>query len=69
GFAPMPSRVRIATTQGGVIEREIPVSHWLAGELSAQIRVPGSAGEVTRVEIDPDRGFPDMDRSNNVWER
>ncbi|MFH1765815.1 MAG: M1 family metallopeptidase [Gemmatimonadota bacterium] len=69
GFAPMPSRVRIATTLGGVIDREISVSHWLAGEASAQIRVPGSAGEVTRVEIDPDRGFPDMDRSNNVWER
>ena len=69
GFAPMPTRLRISTTEGGVIEREIPVIHWLAGELSAQIRIPSSAGEVTRVEIDPDRGFPDVDRSNNAWEK
>ncbi len=69
GFAPMPARLRISTTEGGVIEREIPVTHWLSGKVSAQIRIPSSAGEVTRVEIDPDRGFPDVDRSNNVWER
>jgi hypothetical protein len=69
GFAPMPCRLRITTAQGGVIEREIPVTHWLAGEVTAHLRIPSSAGEVTRVEIDPDRLFPDADRSNNVWER
>ncbi len=68
GFAPMPSRVRITTAQGGVMDREIPVTHWLSGELSAQIRVPASVGEVTRVEIDPDGAFPDLNRSNNLWE-
>jgi len=69
GFAPMPSRVRITTTIGGVLEREIPVTHWLSGEVSAPIWIPSAEGEVTRVEIDPDRLFPDADRSNNVWER
>jgi hypothetical protein len=69
GFAPMPARVRIQTSEGGTVERGIPVSHWLKGEVRAQIRLPSSLGEVTRVEIDPDRHFPDMDRTNNVWER
>jgi hypothetical protein len=64
----MPARVQITTTADGVLTREVPVSHWLAGELIARIRIPASAGEVTRVEIDPDRGFPDEDRSNNLWE-
>jgi aminopeptidase N len=69
GFAPMPAKVRITTREGRVLEREVPVTHWLSGELSAEIRIPASAGEVGRVEIDPDQHFPDKDRSNNVWER
>jgi len=69
GFAPMPCRLRITTSQGGVIEREIPVTHWLTGAVSGLVRIPASAGEVTRVEIDPEHAFPDADRSNNVWER
>jgi hypothetical protein len=69
GFAPMPARVRITTREGRVLDREVPVTHWLSGEVSAEIRIPGSAGDVTRVEIDPDQGFPDKNRSNNVWQR
>jgi hypothetical protein len=69
GFVPMPANVRITTREGRVLEREVPVTHWLSGELSAEIRIPASAGEVARVEIDPDWQFPDKDRSNNVWER
>ena len=69
GFAPMPARVRIQTTDGGTVDREIPVSHWLKGEVEAQIRIPASMGDVTRVEIDPDRQFPDVDRTNDVWQR
>lgn len=69
GFAFMPARLRITTAQGEVMEREVPVSRWLEGVVSAQIRMPASAGEVIRVEIDPDHRFPDLDRTNNVWER
>jgi aminopeptidase N len=68
GFAPMPVRLRITTTADGVIGREIPVTHWFTGAVTAEVSVPSSAGLVTKVEIDPDRGFPDMDRNNNVWE-
>jgi hypothetical protein len=69
GFAPMPALLRIETTDDGTLEREVPVSHWLGGEVSAQVRIPASAGNVTRVEIDPDRLFPDLNRRNNLWER
>lgn len=69
GFAFMPARLRITMAQGEVLEREIPVSRWLEGVVSAQIRIPASAGEVIRVEIDPDHRFPDVDRTNNLWER
>jgi hypothetical protein len=68
GFAPMPVRLRITTTNEGVIEREVPVTHWFTGAVTASVRIPSAAGQVTKVEIDPDRGFPDMDRRNNVWE-
>ena len=68
GFAPMPVRLRVTTDQEGVLHREVPVSHWFTGALTADVRIPASAGRVTRVEIDPDRGFPDLDRTNNVWE-
>ena len=69
GFAPMPARVRITTREGRILEREIPVTHWLSGELSAELRIPSEAGDVARVEIDPDHEFPDKDRSNNIWQR
>jgi hypothetical protein len=69
GFAPMPAHIRITTPEGRILERQIPVTHWLQGELSAEIRIPASIGEGARVEIDPERLFPDKDRSNNVWER
>jgi hypothetical protein len=41
---------------------------WLAGARRHAVRLPAAAA-VTRVEIDPDHRFPDIDRSNNVWER
>jgi aminopeptidase N len=68
GYAFMPTRVRIETATAGTMEKEIPVSHWLSGEETAQIRIPAASGEVTRVEIDPEGRFPDVDRRNNVWE-
>jgi hypothetical protein len=69
GFVPMPARIRITTADSGTLEREIPVTHWLTGAVSGEIRIPASAGEVVRVEIDADRGFPDVNRENNMWER
>ena len=67
GFAPMPALVRIQTTRAGTIERTVPVDHWLTGAVRAEIELPATVGEVTRVEIDPDRLFPDARRADNVW--
>jgi aminopeptidase N len=67
GFVPMPALVRIETSEGGTVEREIPVSYWLTGETTYEVQLPGSVGTVTRVEIDPEWLYPDKDRGNNVW--
>jgi hypothetical protein len=69
GFAFLPARVRIETTDGKVLLREIPVSHWLTGATSAEIRIPASQGEVARVEVDSGAYFPDVDPRNNAWAR
>jgi hypothetical protein len=70
GLAPMPVRLAI-TRQGGaarVERREIPVDAWLRGDRRTTLRVPASP-RITRVEIDPEGAFPDIDRSNNRWGR
>ena len=67
GFAPMPTRLRIETTNGGTVERSIPVEHWLDGYVRAEVELPEDVGEILRVEIDPGGLMPDVDRTNNVW--
>lgn len=67
GSVPMPVRLAITLADGQVLTREVPVATWLRGatEATLTIATPGSA---TRVEIDPEMAFPDIDRSNNVWQ-
>jgi hypothetical protein len=70
GLAPMPVRLAI-TRQGtnrGVERVEIPVDVWLRGDRRATVRV-ASSPRITRVEIDPENAFPDIDRTNNRWGR
>jgi aminopeptidase N len=68
GLAPMPAREGV-TRAGGAVERyDVPVDVWLAGARRHVLRVPNGR-TVTRVEIDPEQRFPDVDRSNNVWTR
>jgi len=69
GFAFLPARVRIEMAGGRVLDREVPVSHWLSGATSAEVRIPVPEGEVLRVTVDPDGVFPDVDRGNNLWEK
>jgi aminopeptidase N len=66
GMVPMPVQLRITRPDGSTERREIPVERWLSGARTATVTVPGA---VTRVEIDPEQLFPDIDRSNNVWSR
>ncbi len=66
GMAPMPVRLAITRADGRVERREVPVEVWLAGARTHALRVPSGAG-VVRVEIDPERAFPDVDRTNDRW--
>ena len=64
GLAPMPVRLAITREDGSVERVELPVDVWLRGARRTTHRV---AGAVTKVEIDPEFLFPDVDRSNNLW--
>lgn len=66
GRIPMPARVRITRADGSTLDRVVPVETWLSGATSATIDVPDGA-PVTRVQIDPDAAFADVDQGNNVW--
>ena len=67
GLVPMPTPVTITYADGRTEQRMVEVEHWLAGHRSATIRV--DPGSVSRVEIDADMAFPDVDRANNTWSR
>jgi hypothetical protein len=45
---------------------ELPVSIWLTGARRHVVHVPSSPA-VTKVEIDPEGLFPDMNRANQLW--
>lgn len=66
GWNPMPVRLTVTRATGDTLRLEIPVERWLQGTTTATVIVPAGAA-VTRVEIDAERMFPDVDRSNNVW--
>lgn len=67
GNIPMPVNLRITFENGAIVDDIIPVTHWLNGFRTYEY-VADENETVIRVEIDPDRLFPDVDRSNNVWE-
>jgi hypothetical protein len=66
GDAPMPARLTITLASGDTLDREIPVTTWLAGAREATVTVPAGQ-EVVQVEIDARNGFPDVMRKNNFW--
>jgi aminopeptidase N len=68
GLAPMPVRLVITRGNGKVERRELPVESWLRGAREQTV-VLDDAGSITKIEIDPDQDFPDVDRSNNRWTR
>ncbi len=69
GWVPMPVSVRIWTQRGGSIDMQIPVEEWLGGKTEFELEVSASAGEVLRVQIDPDNLLPDAHPENNGWRR
>jgi hypothetical protein len=67
GRIPMPVHLTITFADGRTERRDVPVEHWLAG--NTQVTVTLATQDIVRVEIDAERAFPDVDRSNNVWRR
>ncbi len=65
GRMPLPVLLRVTYADGSTVERTLPVDPWLQGQrrATAQLR----PGTVQRVEIDPERYYPDVNRSNNTW--
>jgi aminopeptidase N len=68
GLAPMPVRLAITRADGSVQRLTLPVEPWLAGLRRQTVKV-ASRPAVTKVEIDPELRFPDIERGDNVWPR
>ena len=66
GLAPVPATVRVTYADGRTASERVPVQTWLDGATEATLRFP--AGTPTRVEIDPERTLPDVNRANNAWD-
>ena len=67
GQVPMPTVLTITRQNGEKVTREIAVDTWFSAT-SATVTVPDGS-PIVRVEIDAQRAFPDVNRSNNVWGR
>ncbi|MEM1270345.1 MAG: M1 family metallopeptidase, partial [Bacteroidota bacterium] len=66
GGVTLPALVRLTYTDGRTADERIPLEVWLAGATAADVTFP--AGEVAKVELDPEGFLPDVNRENNVKE-
>lgn len=64
----MPVLLEASLENGEIIHRRVPVEVWLTGDRTTTVTFDTEA-PVTRLEIDPERRFPDIDRSDNIWTR
>ena len=68
GRMPLPVLLVAQNQKGEKTRVTVPVDVWLIGTRRASVRMAIPQG-FTRVEIDPDEQFPDVDRTNNTWPR
>jgi hypothetical protein len=68
GRVPMPARLAVTRADGSVERLEIPVEVWLTGARRYTLST-AAAPPITRVELDVDHEFPDVDRANDLWVR
>jgi hypothetical protein len=66
GLAPMPVRLAVTRADGSTQRLDLPVAVWLTGARRTVVRVAAQPA-VTKVAIDPEGAFPDLDRTNQVW--
>jgi hypothetical protein len=65
GGLPMPVDLRLGFADGTTEHVRLPVEIWYGGSRFLYVRQFPS--EVIKVEIDPDKNFPDVRRGNNAW--
>jgi len=63
----MPVDVRITQVNGKSELVHLPVNIWQRGSVWT-LSYP-STSAIKSVELDPNKQLPDVDRSNNVWNR
>jgi hypothetical protein len=68
GLAPMPVPLVVTRADGSTQRLELPVDIWLAGARRHTVRV-AAAPAVTKVEIDPEGQFPELNRIDQTWPR
>ena len=64
----MPLRLTVNRIDGQVERDTLPAEVWLGGDRRRTIRVAREPA-VRSIEIDAEKEFPDLDRSNQVWPR
>jgi hypothetical protein len=62
----MPVLLEITRADGSAERMTVPVDVWLAGARRTAVRVRATPA-ITRVVIDPEERFPDIDRANQRW--
>jgi peptidase M1-like protein len=68
GLAPMPVDLAVTRADGTTQRLTIPVDVWLTGARRYVAHL-AAAPAVTKVVIDPDGLFPDINRANQAWPR
>ncbi len=68
GEVPMPVKLLVILNDGTEITEELPVTPWLEGKRTTTTTID-TGRPVSEVIIDPDYHFPDVDRTNNYWEK
>jgi hypothetical protein len=68
GKAPMPVRLSISRINGRVEHLTFPANVWLQEDRRRTVRIAREP-TVRTIEVDAEKDFPDLDRSNQVWPR
>jgi hypothetical protein len=63
----MPVVIEYTTKDGKTERKQLPVEIWMNGP-SWKVRL-NTTDEITKVVIDPDKVYPDMNSANNTWKR
>jgi hypothetical protein len=67
GGLPMPVDLRLTFVDGATENERLPVEIWFEGDHFVYVRE--FPKDLVKVEIDPDKNFPDVRRQNNTWSK